>query len=107
MEGGPLFGVGRTVAHRVFHRHGVRWEVWEVHLRENGGRRSVDPQLAEGWLTFESAAEKRRLAPIPEGWADLDEETLVTLCDAAVYVRERGESGLWPRFPDSLERGSP
>lgn len=92
------------MAHRIFHRHGQRWEVWEVRLGEGGGRRSVDPQLAEGWLTFECAAEKRRLAPIPEGWAELEDETLVRLCDSAVFVRERGESGLWPRFPDALER---
>ena len=89
------------MAHRVFHRGGQRWEVWEVHRREG---RSVDPELTEGWLTFESALEKRRLAPIPEGWDELDEEALARLCDGAVFVRERGESGVWPRFPDTLER---
>ena len=94
------------MAHRVFYRRGQRWEVWEVRLGERGGRRSVNPELAEGWLTFESMAEKRRLAPIPEGWEDLDDETLVRLLDSAVFVRERGESGMWPRFPDSLEPGS-
>jgi hypothetical protein len=77
--------------------------VWEVHRREG---RSVDPELTAGWLTFESAMEKRRLAPIPEGWEELDDETLATLCDSAVFVRERGESGFWPRFPDTQERGS-
>ena len=92
------------MAHRVFYRQGVRWEVWEVRLGERGGRRSVDPQLAGGWLTFESTSEKRRLAPIPEGWDALEDETLVQLCDSAAFVRERGESGLWPRFPDVLER---
>jgi hypothetical protein len=91
------------VAHRVFYLHGQRWEVWEVRLGERGGRRSVHPELTEGWLTFESEAVKRRLAPIPEGWADLDDETLARLCESAVFVRERGESGVWPRFPDTLE----
>lgn len=89
------------MAHRIFYRQGQRWEVWEVRRRQE--HRSVDPELAEGWLTFESAAEKRRLAPIPEGWEELDDETLVRLCDSAAFVRERGESGLWPRFPDTLE----
>jgi hypothetical protein len=89
------------VAHRVFYRHGRRWEVWEVHPRE--GRRSVDPELIEGWLTFESMLEKRRLAPIPPEWEELDDEALAALCESAVFVRERGESGFWPRFPDTLE----
>lgn len=89
------------MAHRVFHRHGRRWEVWEVRLRD--GRRSVDPELTEGWLTFESMLEKRRLAPIPDGWEELDDEALGRLCESAVFVRERGESGFWPRFPDTLE----
>ena len=95
------------MAHRVFHRQGQRWEVWEVRLGANGGRRSVNPELSGGWLAFESPIEKRRLAPIPEGWEDLDDESLAELCDRAVFARERGESGLWPRFPDTLERGSP
>lgn len=95
------------VAHRVFYRDGQRWEVWEVRLGDRGGRRSVNPELAEGWLTFESAVEKRRLAPIPEGWEEVDDESLVELCDRASFARERGESGLWPRFPDALERRSP
>src|ERR687896_1998957 len=89
-----------NVAHRVFHWYGQRWEVWEIRRGERGGRRSVNPELSEGLLTFESATEKRRLAPIPEGWEEMDDEALAQLCDAAVFARERGESGLWPRFPD-------
>ena len=76
--------------------HGRRWEVWEVHPRDEG--RPVMPELAEGWLAFESSWEKRRLAPIPAGWTELPEETLRQLCQQALFVRERGESGAWPRF---------
>ncbi|HJU66755.1 MAG TPA: hypothetical protein VJ650_00810 [Gemmatimonadaceae bacterium] len=87
------------MSHRVFFLGGQRWEVWEVRLGERGERRTVSPGLSGGWLTFESSAEKRRLAPIPERWEELPEETLAELCEGAVFVRERGDSGDWPRFP--------
>lgn len=34
------------------------------------------PGLECGWLTFESPTEKRRLAPIPPGWEEMDEASL-------------------------------
>ena len=89
-----------SVAHReFFDLRGQRWEVWEVRLGERGDARTVKPELAEGWLAFESSEEKRRLAPIPGGWTEMPAELLGQLCDRAVFVRERGESGMWPRFP--------
>lgn len=83
--------------HREFlDSQGRRWEVWEVHPRVEA--RPVLPELAEGWLAFESSWEKRRLAPIPRGWLDFPAEALQKLCQKALFVRERGESGVWPRF---------
>lgn len=85
------------MAHREFYDpQGRRWEVWEV--RVGGDERTVKPELAGGWLTFESAVEKRRLAPIPSGWNELPADALGELCERAAFVREHGESGLWPRF---------
>ena len=86
------------MAHREFlDPQGRRWEVWEVHPRV--GTRPVLPELVEGWLAFESSWEKRRLAPIPAGWLDLPADALHKLSQRALFVRERGESGMWPRFP--------
>ena len=88
------------MSHReFFDLHGQRWEVWDVRLGDRGEARAVRPDLAEGWLAFESSSEKRRLAPIPSGWSDLPEELLGQLCARAKFVRERGDSGSWPRFP--------
>jgi hypothetical protein len=44
---------------------GVEWSAWEV--RPQADSRSD----GEGWLVFESASrhEKRRVSPIPVGWA--------------------------------------
>ncbi len=86
------------MAHREFtDLQGRRWAVWEVYPRV--GTRPVLPELAEGWLAFESSWEKRRLAPIPPDWLELPAEALHKLCRQALFVRERGESGMWPRFP--------
>ena len=80
---------------------GVRWLVWAVmpsladrrelsdrrhdprSKRERRTRRELrvrmEPGLAKGWLVFESAHEKRRLHPIPESWASLDDASLSSL----------------------------
>jgi hypothetical protein len=85
---------------------GVRWLVWAVMpsladrrelpdrrvdprpKRERRTRREVrvhmEPGMAKGWLVFESAHEKRRLHPIPESWASLDDASLATLLREAV-----------------------
>ena len=91
---------------------GRLWEVWEVrpaaierrqaedrrrHLRDFSDRRrgglelTVLGELAEGWLTFQSGAERFRLAPIPEGWTHLTDATLIALMDKA---RPVGRTGL-------------
>jgi hypothetical protein len=41
------------------------------------------PQMAAGWLCFESEGEKRRLAPVPENWDQADEPALARFCDFA------------------------
>jgi len=78
---------------------GIVWEVWEVEPsraeRRNGADRRRAPrpeperrrandgprvristELTHGWLCFQSTVEKRRLAPVPEGWASLDDARL-------------------------------
>jgi hypothetical protein len=86
--------------------HGVHWQVWSVlpssadrrdlpdrrtdqrTQRERRTRRELrvrmEPGMANGWLVFESAHEKRRLYPIPEAWASLDDASLAALLQQAV-----------------------
>jgi hypothetical protein len=86
--------------HREFRAvDGQRWEVWETHPRRETDPERIAPELAGGWLAFESPSEKRRLAPIPDEWAALSDEDLATLCAQATFVRERGGTGVWPKFP--------
>ena len=94
------------MAHREFvDANGVHWQVWAVvpssaDRREMPDRRAdprakperrtrrelrirMEPALRNGWLVFESAHEKRRLNPIPEGWAELGDVELIALLRAA------------------------
>ena len=83
-------------------REGGDWKVWETIPQD---ARGCLPAFAKGWLTFESAStgERRRLAPVPEGWADASEDRLILMC----RVAEPGRTG-WrttppngvPRLPD-------
>lgn len=43
----------------------------------------VGVDLARGWLTFQSGAVRRRLAPIPSGWQELPDVELAVLCRSA------------------------
>lgn len=78
------------------------WEVWDVYpgwadRRQGADRREaariktgdrrallgkrigVRSELAAGWLCFRATGEKRRLAPIPDGWEEFDEARLAEI----------------------------
>ena len=80
---------------------GVEWRVWEVFpsraptsgSAEALSRSSLkETPFANGWLCFESANAKRRLAPIPPGWEFTTGRHLEELCQRAtdVPLRRRG-----------------
>lgn len=84
----------------------IVWEVWDVIPRgpaamgtlpstaavpPPGGATHVAPPLREGWLTFRTAEgeARRRLSPIPAGWADAPAVQLVRWCALALPVTPR------------------
>ena len=91
-------------------RH-VEWKVWDVtpeqmhpvHAREMFHGRYVEYQ--EGWLVFESAAERRRLAPFPSRWdefPDVELETLLRMAEPVPARRTAAEtqSGQFRRYTE-------
>jgi len=77
---------------------GIEWRVWEVipsrASMETSPRAQSRTSLnstpyANGWLCFESTAEKRRLAPIPNGWEFGDPGEMTTLLSQATPVAAR------------------
>ena len=74
---------------------GVTWRVWST----TPARGAVfEHSHKAGWLTFESAEVRKRLAPIPPGWEEATVERLDLMCRAADVVRRR--SGAAPMTPD-------
>lgn len=90
------------MAYREFRDpQGVLWSVWEIQpsslerrLREDGSQgpeterrrgppmprfRPSNPQLAAGWLAFESSLGKWRLCPVPTDWERLSDMELSAL----------------------------
>lgn len=67
-------------------RNGDAWKVWDTVPQD---ARGCLPAYARGWLTFEHAitGDRRRLAPIPDGWAGASEERLLLMCRVAQPVR--------------------
>ena len=48
--------------------------------------RVSNPLMSQGWLAFEARGERRRLAPVPLGWEDMDDTELRGLLERAVAI---------------------
>lgn len=74
---------------------GTGWDVYDVVLPPDlrpgqAQRNSADSgrfRVPTAWLCFESASEKRRLNPIPDGWEAASADTLIQLLSAATKVK--------------------
>jgi hypothetical protein len=62
---------------------GVSWRVWST-IPSPASLLSAD--YARGWLTFDAADRRKRLAPIPKGWESATPERMELMCRAAEEV---------------------
>ena len=65
---------------------GVTWRVWAtfpVHVSATAAA------FREGWLTFQSGATRRRIAPVPPNWQDASASRLELVCANAELVSDR------------------
>lgn len=65
---------------------GTVWRVWDTYPIAANTLRTVSPTYAAGWLTFESDAERRRLAPIPPEWEIASRNLMRHWCARALRV---------------------
>jgi hypothetical protein len=71
---------------------GVSWRVWPVTPEALQPKTAAEDYLGdygEGWLCFESAGERRRLARYPLDWENLSDQALCALLAAAAIVPAR------------------
>ena len=64
----------------------VLWRVWATYPTVG---KVLSKGFENGWLTFESQTECRRLAPIPKDWEDFPDARLVTLLKAATAAKAK------------------
>lgn len=96
---------------RVQDEGGRWWDVWDTRptiIDRRGGRErrrgnrvagdrrqkseprvSVDPEFRKGWLAFQSGADWRRVAPIPDAWDALSDRELLALLTLATATEAR------------------
>ena len=96
---------------RVEDESGRWWDVWDTRptiIDRRGGRErrrgnrvagdrrqkseprvSVEPEFRKGWLAFQSGAEWRRIAPIPDAWDALSDRELLELLNRATATEAR------------------
>ena len=88
----PAWGE-RRVAERRAHVEGTGGRTIDRRLRErrrvSGLRIALPPRLAHGWIAFECGDERRRVAPIPDGWDALSEAGLRDLWREAEHLPPR------------------
>jgi hypothetical protein len=79
---------------------GASWKVWPVTPDALQPKTAAEDYLGDygdGWLCFESASERRRLARYPRDWERLSDQELCALLNAAELVPRRRSSHLSPR----------
>jgi hypothetical protein len=62
---------------------GTKWRVWST---VPSPASLLSAEYARGWLTFDSATSRKRLAPIPNGWENTGTDRLELMCRAAEEV---------------------
>ena len=60
--------------------------------RKNPFRRTIEvaSEYSKGWLCFESEGEKRRLAPVPDGWEEAGPDRMIAWLQSARRVVKCG-----------------
>jgi hypothetical protein len=90
--------------HRYFDDDtGKHWHAFAVHPVAGMGSRALPEPYRNGWLSFDSGTETRRIAPIPPNWQAMPENELRQLCERADIALRRTRSPNAPvERPDSV-----
>ena len=76
---------------------GIHWQVWSTVPVTEG----VAGAFRQGWLTFDSPIERRRLVPIPFNWQVATASELGAFCERASTVRVTPRDGLRSIDPEA------
>lgn len=78
---------------------GTAWDVFEVYPGSGRTVSRVPPAFRFGWLCFQCATERRRLAPIPDGWHEWDDYALAAALQTTHGMARRTPPSFDARLP--------
>ena len=67
----------------IIDEHGTAWQVFDVQPAHESGAPTVRETFVSGWLCFLSDKGRRRVAPIPESWEHMSDQSLRRLLSVA------------------------
>lgn len=76
----------------VVDENGMKWKVWSVATATFHPKTAAEDFLgdyADGWLCFEAATQRRRLAMFPKDWGELPDAGILALLKKAEIVVRR------------------
>jgi hypothetical protein len=90
----------KTASQRVFEDFkGKRWHVFAVYPEHAATEPVALPEAyRQGWLTFRSETEVRRVVPLPRNWMELSIDELRELCHNALVAQPLEQPAKPPRF---------
>lgn len=74
--------------YREFDDDGGVWIIFSTQPRSGA---NVRPQYADGWLSFQRGAERRRLSPIPPNWENAGDDQLRSWLRSSELVAKSAE----------------
>ena len=86
---------------------GILWQVWSVTAEVLDKRTAAEDYMRDwqdGWLCFEHAGARRRLADFPANWEQLSDQALIPLLQKAQAVKPRrpgSTSGEYAQFSNA------
>jgi hypothetical protein len=89
---------------------GLQWKVWNVTPDSLDKRTTAEDYMREwqdGWLCFECADNRRRLASFPPKWEDLSDAELEQLLERSQTVKRRAAGEASGEFSRTTPTGSP
>jgi hypothetical protein len=79
----------------VVDENGTKWKIWSVTQSSIHPKTAAEDYLgeySEGWLCFECANQRRRLARFPQDWDRLPDKELIRLLKTAHVVTPRRQT---------------
>ena len=78
----------RVPLREIIDEEGEHWQVFDVYPTDGAQTGVLRESFLNGWLCFQSIKGRRRVVPIPEGWAEISDQKLRLMLSVAPPTSE-------------------